>query len=86
MLVTANALRRHKTLVDQLNLLLFSGDVYQAFPAVRRLQEGCGCGSTRLHRVRYEIVSRPLQKPLLPHDVVAGKSLYCLRLLVSMAQ
>jgi len=34
-------------------LYLSAGDVYQTLPAVGRLQEGGGCRSSSLHRVRH---------------------------------
>jgi hypothetical protein len=37
----------------QFMLCIFTGDVYQTLPAVRRLQEGGGCRSPSLHRVRH---------------------------------
>lgn len=56
------------------NFRLFPGGVYEALPSVRRLQEGGGCGSPRLHRIRDQVVPRPGQKYLLPYGVDAGKS------------
>jgi hypothetical protein len=57
----------------QVTWRFLSGDVHQALPAVRCLQEGGGCWPTRLHGVRHQVVSRPVQEPVLPFDVIAGK-------------